>query len=119
MSVCLSEQGGFCELRKSMLISQGYLYAGLEAGTQCFCANWVTYGEWSSGAGAPAGDCDVPCGGNRTESCGGNFRIWTYKLATVSSLSVSGGVEGTQAHRKGGLEKSNPGVVFRTRTIVD
>jgi len=77
----------------------------------------VTYGEWSSGAGAPAGDCDVPCGGNRTESCGGNFRMWTYKLATVSSLPVSGGVGETQAHREGCVDEFNPEIVLRTRNI--
>jgi hypothetical protein len=112
MSVHLSKQGRFCEPCDSTLIPQGYSYAGLEAGTQCFCANWVTYGEWSSGAGAPAGDCDVPCSGNRTETCGGAFRLWTYKLATVSSLPVSGDVGDKQAHPQGCLDESNPEIVL-------
>jgi hypothetical protein len=44
----------------------GFLYAGTQAGSQCFCGN-------AFGGQGPAGQCDQPCNGDSTEICGGVY----------------------------------------------
>ncbi|WWC92585.1 uncharacterized protein L201_007544 [Kwoniella dendrophila CBS 6074] len=72
---------------------KGYTYAGVEYGNQCFCDNYVTYGEWSSGASAAEADCNDPCVGNTTENCGGDWRLrsfrWTNEVEAVTPSSTS------------------------------
>ncbi|KZV88699.1 WSC-domain-containing protein [Exidia glandulosa HHB12029] len=57
--------------------SSGFLYAGLEGGTQCHCGNIIK----SGGLPAQIGACNVPCGGNKRQLCGGERgkRILLYK----------------------------------------
>ena len=43
---------------------KGFLYAGTQNGTWCFCGNM--YGSYG-----PADTCDTKCGGNRSQICGG------------------------------------------------
>ncbi|HEV3190923.1 MAG TPA: WSC domain-containing protein [Polyangiaceae bacterium] len=54
----------------------GYLYAGTQYFTQCYCGD--TYG----GQGT-ASHCDTPCGGNPSETCGGAYCNSVYRT-TVS-----------------------------------
>ncbi|THH11527.1 hypothetical protein EW145_g572 [Phellinidium pouzarii] len=69
----------FCE-------SENFTLTGLEFGVQCFCDNDVIEG----GVLAPEDtDCDMACGGNATEACGGPDRMSIYSsTANVTLLPV-------------------------------
>lgn len=54
--------------------NNGFSYAGVEYGQECYCGNEILNGASS----APASDCNMPCSGNRTETCGGSARINLY-----------------------------------------
>ena len=54
--------------------SLGYVYAGTEYYHECFCGN-----ELAEGAGpAPSTDCNTPCVGDPTETCGGPDRLTLF-----------------------------------------
>ncbi|WVQ85464.1 hypothetical protein IAT38_007629 [Cryptococcus sp. DSM 104549] len=59
---------------------EGYTYAGLEFGNECYCADSVassvTYDE---------SRCDVACDGDSTETCGGTWAIELYELLSSTS----------------------------------
>ena len=66
--------------------SSGFTLAGLEFGVQCFCDNNVINGgtEDTSDAG-----CNMGCGGDSTEACGGPNRMSIYSSTnTVTELPV-------------------------------
>ncbi|KAF8264818.1 WSC domain-containing protein [Lactarius quietus] len=50
------------------------VYAGVENGVDCYCGNVLTSGA----ATAPASDCNTPCAGNSTETCGGSNSLNLY-----------------------------------------
>ena len=45
---------------------KGYGYAATQYGTQCFCGDG--FGKYGKST-----DCNMPCGGNRSETCGGSW----------------------------------------------
>lgn len=51
--------------------SAGFIYAGTEYSTQCYCGSNLADGA----ASAAETDCSMPCSGNATESCGGPNRL--------------------------------------------
>lgn len=53
---------------------EGYLYAGMEFGTQCFCGNSFDNG------GVLTSGCATPCAGDSTEVCGGSKTLSMYYL---------------------------------------
>lgn len=65
----------------------GYMFAGVEFGDECWCDNVIR------GIGAPtsSSDCNMPCSGNASETCGGSNRINIYQLtpATTSNSTIS------------------------------
>ena len=62
---------------------KGYLLAGVEYGSQCFCGN-------ATSSGAVKGDgCKGACDGNASETCGGSNHI------NVLSFSCSGASDPT------------------------
>ena len=54
--------------------SQGFTYAGTQYSTYCFCGN--AYGR--SGA---ANNCNMTCGGNPAEMCGGGWANSVYRVS--------------------------------------
>ncbi|KZL85915.1 copper radical oxidase [Colletotrichum incanum] len=52
----------------------GYLYAGLEYGSECFCGSTIDGGNTPASSG-----CDMSCAGNRFDTCGGAGRINIYE----------------------------------------
>ncbi|TCD64794.1 hypothetical protein EIP91_003605 [Steccherinum ochraceum] len=67
--------------------AQNNTLIGLEFSVQCFCGNTLVNGAT---LGAEA-DCNMGCGGNATEACGGPNRLSVYSAqpnATVPSLPV-------------------------------
>lgn len=64
--------------------SQGYTYAGLEFGDECYCGTSIDNNQTSA---APA-DCNMPCSGDSTEICGARDRLSLYTTKVISSSSV-------------------------------
>ena len=57
-------------------ISQGFKYAGTQWSKECFCGDeYQNYGE--------ADNCDMPCSGDKTEICGGNWAMNIYGTGSV------------------------------------
>ena len=67
-------------------LGQGYTMAGVEYGSECFCANSITI---SSGGGSPvsAGDCNMACSGDSGQACGAGNRIFIYSYGEASSTT--------------------------------
>jgi hypothetical protein len=54
--------------------TRGYAYAGTQYSYQCFCGN-------SYGRSGTASNCNMPCKGNKSQTCGGVWANSVYKLA--------------------------------------
>ncbi|WRT68154.1 uncharacterized protein IL334_005129 [Kwoniella shivajii] len=67
---------------------QGYAYAGVEYGQECYCGNLLGTGSIS----APATDCNMVCAGNSSEYCGAGNRLNVYAVSTVGAPSSSSAV---------------------------
>jgi hypothetical protein len=74
--------------------ANGFAYAGVEYGNECYCSNTVAIQDASSG-------CNMPCAGDATAMCGGPARLnlfYNADLATPKSSAparralVRGGV---------------------------
>lgn len=59
--------------------SAGFIYAGTEYSSQCYCGNTLATGSGP----APDGDCDMTCSGNATEACGGPNRLNLFWSGTT------------------------------------
>ncbi|EFQ96906.1 WSC domain-containing protein 2 [Nannizzia gypsea CBS 118893] len=59
-------------------LCKGYQFFGLEYGTECYCGN----SRSSSSMQAPESECNQPCGGDSSETCGAGYRIGIYKDKT-------------------------------------
>lgn len=72
--------------------SAGWIFAGVELKTQCFCSNDI------ANELAADGNCKMPCGGNAAQLCGGQNRIFVYKgtLPSVSTTSVTASTTSTK-----------------------
>ena len=62
----------------------GYAYAALEYGSQCFCASGLSNGASLS---ATSSQCNMPCAGNRYETCGGPNAVQLYKTTRIKASS--------------------------------
>ncbi|WRT64450.1 uncharacterized protein IL334_001382 [Kwoniella shivajii] len=69
-----------------------FMYAGVEYGTDCYCTNTLTPSR-NNGAGttASAKDCNMPCAGDSSTTCGATWRIQVYKYnpTTVNNAGAS------------------------------
>lgn len=59
--------------------SQGFAYAGLELGNQCFCGQTLPADQV-----VDASRCDTPCAGNSAFSCGAGLRLDIYKSLSLA-----------------------------------
>jgi hypothetical protein len=66
------------EMCTSTCAGRGFMYAGTQSSTQCFCGK--SYGRFS-----PGGDCNDKCGGNAYETCGGSWSNLVYQVLPVAS----------------------------------
>jgi hypothetical protein len=64
----------------------GFLYAGVEAGSQCWCSSYV-----ANELAANATDCKTPCAGKASQICGGTGRVNIYQgvLPVISASNIS------------------------------
>ncbi|KAJ7612255.1 glycosyl hydrolase family 71-domain-containing protein [Roridomyces roridus] len=69
--------------------ASGYRYAGLEYGSECWCATSLTAGV----SKANNGDCNMSCSGSGSEICGGSYRINVYSASTASKKRRLGSEE--------------------------
>ena len=63
---------------------QGFPYAGTQYGSWCFCGDLY-------GRSGKAEDCDVPCAGNRIETCGGSWANSVYRVALTDAPAPATG----------------------------
>lgn len=63
-------------------IANGFSIAGAEYGDQCYCGNQIIEGG-TQDTGNPTG-CNMACGGNAGEICGGPNRMSIYSNYTGS-----------------------------------
>ncbi|KAK2607528.1 hypothetical protein N8I77_006194 [Diaporthe amygdali] len=56
-----------------------YKYGGVENGNECFCGNNMTPGAKNAYDLDCPMTCDIPCGGNDKQICGGNGVITVYR----------------------------------------
>jgi hypothetical protein len=56
--------------------SQGFAYAGTQYSTYCFCGN--AYGRTGT-----ADNCDMTCGGNQAQKCGGAWANSVYRASKI------------------------------------
>jgi hypothetical protein len=57
----------------SLCNQQGYTYAGVQYGRQCFCGN--SYGRYGQSMA-----CNMPCEGNPKQNCGGGWANAVYRI---------------------------------------
>eukprot|EP01064_Diplonema_japonicum_P030269 TRINITY_DN50_c0_g1_i9.p1 TRINITY_DN50_c0_g1~~TRINITY_DN50_c0_g1_i9.p1 ORF type:complete len:771 (+),score=162.79 TRINITY_DN50_c0_g1_i9:95-2314(+) len=57
----------------------GYKYAGLQYGKQCWCGD-----DLSTSTRTTMSQCDDPCSGDSTQTCGGGYRNQVYSLVPVA-----------------------------------
>jgi len=57
--------------------SRGFTYGGVQGGLECFCGNSLSRAyQYNSN------NCDVPCPGDRSETCGGGWGLDLYQLVS-------------------------------------
>jgi hypothetical protein len=66
--------------------AQGYVLAGTEYASECYCDNQLRNG----GGPAPDGNvgCNMACNGNQTDMCGGSNRLTLFKYVTGQEPSA-------------------------------
>lgn len=62
---------------------EGFLYAGLEYGRECWCGNSLHGGSWVDDS-----QCDMTCAGEKTSFCGGSNRLTVYGTPVLSVAEV-------------------------------
>ncbi|KAF8993388.1 WSC domain-containing protein [Cyathus striatus] len=62
----------------------GYALAGLEYGSECWCDNYIPYGELVDDS-----QCNMVCSGDHTELCGAGNRLVLYQDTAATPLSDS------------------------------
>ncbi|KAL7424676.1 hypothetical protein Q5752_000360 [Cryptotrichosporon argae] len=62
-----------------------YTYAGIEDGTECYCANSFSNG----GAPVAASGCSAYCSGSANEACGGSWTLNVFQVANKTTTTTS------------------------------
>jgi hypothetical protein len=64
---------------------EGFAYAGVEYGQECYCGNTLA----SSAVSADSNTCDMPCKGDAFSFCGGSRRLNLYRAVASPSAPAS------------------------------
>lgn len=80
-----SNSPAFCT---STCAAAGYTLAGVEYGTECYCANTITV-SGTVGTIQPNSGCSMPCAGDSTKSCGGGYLLDLYSLGTSTTNTTT------------------------------
>jgi len=70
------------ELCTKACFAANYSLSGVEYADECYCGSSIANG----GAPTPAGDCNMACAGNSSESCGGPNRLNLYNSTAIAGL---------------------------------
>ncbi|KAK4648457.1 uncharacterized protein QC761_110230 [Podospora bellae-mahoneyi] len=60
-----------------------YKYAGLEYSRECWCSQTLS----TLSTKVSDKECDLPCDGNSTQSCGGSLKLTLYITSAAASLA--------------------------------
>ena len=63
---------------------QGFLFAGVQAGHECWCGNDAPPQDKI----VDMGECDVSCSGDSTHKCGGHWRMNVYKIEGETNQGI-------------------------------
>ncbi|KAJ7050010.1 hypothetical protein C8F01DRAFT_1068250, partial [Mycena amicta] len=70
----------------------GFKVAGLSWGNECFCGNELggtaALNVPGSGLAVPQTECNLPCTGDASTTCGGGFRLSVYTVPAVARRTV-------------------------------
>ena len=69
----------------STCAGKGFSMAGVEFGQECYCGNTL-----ANGLGQPLSDdsqCNMPCAGDNSEQCGGNWVMNLFKSQTSAPVT--------------------------------
>ncbi|KAF9507254.1 hypothetical protein BS47DRAFT_1304268 [Hydnum rufescens UP504] len=70
--------------------SQGYSFAGVEFGKECYCGQSIVVSTSpSSGQLAPSGDCSMACSGSPVQTCGNGSRIFIYTTSSTTTTTTT------------------------------
>jgi hypothetical protein len=69
--------------------SKGYAFAAVENGQECMCSNG--YVNNTAPATAPVSECNTPCSGNSTLTCGGAWRMEVFASSAPSLATLPKG----------------------------
>ncbi|KIN04658.1 hypothetical protein OIDMADRAFT_156821 [Oidiodendron maius Zn] len=75
--------------------SDDYVYAGVEYGQECYCS----YHMSNVSAQLNQSDCDLPCAGNSSETCGGHLKLGVFRRNVANAaagLKLPSLVDGTR-----------------------
>jgi hypothetical protein len=67
----------------------GFPVAGLEYGGECYCGD-----NFENEGGVCSGECNVPCIGDNTQMCGGDWKMNVYQRRGVPTVETCAGVVG-------------------------
>ncbi|KAK4226037.1 hypothetical protein QBC38DRAFT_529662 [Podospora fimiseda] len=73
-----SAQSSNMTVEACLELARGFRYAGVEYSTECYWGNEIS----SASVVAIADQCNIPCGGNPLDICGGGNRINIYENTT-------------------------------------
>lgn len=79
------EEGMIIEPCQGACQNAGYVFAGVEFGTECWCDNVIR----GIGVSTSDSDCNMPCSGNTSETCGGSNRINVYQLTSTMMTNAT------------------------------
>ncbi|CAE6521138.1 unnamed protein product [Rhizoctonia solani] len=66
--------------------ASGYKLAGTQFGKECWCGNTL---NTAGGAGQSSNGCDMPCAGNPSVICGGNYRLNLYTFGSNATTTTT------------------------------
>lgn len=68
--------------------ASGYVLAGTQFSKECWCGGALNT-TGGAGQNAAASDCNMPCAGDASQNCGGNYHMNLYALLDSSASSSS------------------------------
>ncbi|KAL8963334.1 MAG: hypothetical protein Q9183_005024, partial [Haloplaca sp. 2 TL-2023] len=69
-------------IEKCSAACSGFRYFGVEYYRECYCGNELQAGSMVAAAST---ECRFPCGGDRSQTCGGDFRLNLYEVGGFSA----------------------------------
>lgn len=92
--------------------ASGYKLAGTQFGKECWCGNTL---NTAGGAGQSSGGCDMPCAGDASQVCGGNYHLNLFATSSsknATTTTTSSYSSPTSASKKYGIKDRFAGKNF-------